>query len=185
MKRQSRASEMANAKSWAHRLVQRKNWLVIDVETTGLGRQAEIIEVALVGHRGQTVLDVIVRPRTAPDAGSSRVHGISADVLRRASSFEEIYRCLMDRLTGRTVVAYNAAFDSHALNNTCRMTGLRPISCTWECAMARYNQFRGFRASLDTACEVESIVVDGVRHRALLDAQLVWRLIRRIAGYSA
>ena len=185
MIRHSRVSEMAKAKTWAHHLVQRDDWLVMDVETTGLGTQAEIVEVALVGGRGQTLLDVMVRPRTAPDPGAARVHGLSADMLCRAPPFEEIYGCLTDLLTGQAVIAYNAAFDRHALNNTCRISGVSPISCIWECAMARYEQWRGFRASLDTACEVESIVAEVRRHRALPDAQLVWRLIRRMAGYSA
>jgi len=99
---------MAKAKTWAHHLVQRNDWLVIDVETTGLGAHAEIV-----------------------------------------------------------------------------IAGLPPVVCTWECAMTRYEQWRGFHASLDTACEVESIVVDGTRHRALPDATLVWRLIQRMAGRSA
>ena len=185
MIRPSRVSEMAKANTWAHHLVQRDDWLVIDVETTGLGPQAEIVEVALVSGRGQTLLDVMVRPRTPSDPEATRVHGLSDEMLRQESSFEKVYRSLKDLLTGRTVVAFNAAFDAYALSNTCRMTGLPPIYSTWECAMERYEQWRGFRASLATACEVESIIVDADPHRALPDAMLVWRLIRRMAGYSA
>ena len=184
MKRRLRVSEMAKAKSWAHHLVQRDDWLVVDVETTSLGTTAEIVEVALVGARGDTLLDAMVRPRTAPAPGASRLHGLSADILRRASRFEEIYGILTDLLNGRTVVAYNATFDLQAMNHTCYVARLAPISCTWECAMVRYEQWRGFHASLATACEVESIVTAAPRHRALPDAQLVWRLIRRMAGES-
>ena len=176
---------MAKAKTWAHHLVQRNDWLVIDVETTGLGTDAEIVEVALVGPHGQTLVDAMVRPRTAPTPGALRLHGLSPDVLRRAPPFEEVFNVLMDLLSAKTVVAYNAPFDQHALNNTCRIAGLSRIGCTWECAMARYEQWRGFHASLDTACEVESIVVEGSRHRAQPDAQLVWRLIQRMAGRPA
>ena len=138
-----------------------------------------------VGPRAETLLDTMVRPRTPPGPGALRVHGLSADVLCQSSPFKEVHRSLADLLTGRFVIAYNAAFDRHALDNTCRISGVSRISCTWDCAMARYEQWRGFRASLDTACEVESIVVETRRHRALPDAQLVWRLIRRMAGYSA
>ena len=184
MKRRSRVSEMAKAKSWAHHLVQRDDWLVVDVETTGLGPNLEIVEVALVGSRGDTLLDAIVRPRMPPESGASRLHGLTADILRRASRFEEVYGILSDLLTGRTAVAYNAIFDRQAMNNTCCVAGLAPLSCTWECAMQRYEQWRGFHASLTTACEVESIDTTAPRHRALPDAQLVWRLIRRMAGES-
>ena len=184
MKGRTRVSEMAKAKSWAHHLVQRDDWLVVDVETTGIGNNAEIVEVALVGARGDTLLDAIVRPRTAPSPGASRLHGLSADILGRAPRFDEIYGNLTDLLTGQTVVAYNAKFDLQAIEHTCHIAGLSPISCKWECAMVRYEQWRGFHASLATACEVESIITTAPRHRALPDAQLVWRLIRRMAGES-
>ena len=184
MERHSHASEMAAAKTWAHHLVQRDDWMVIDVETTGLGTNAEIVELALVDARGETLLDDVVRPLTDPTPGASRVHGLSADVLRRASPFGKIYSLLWDILSQRTVVAYNAAFDRQVVDHTCEIAGLCPIQCTWECAMLRYEQWRGFRASLATACEVESIVVDARRHRALPDARLVWRLIQRMAAAS-
>ena len=185
MKRRSRVSGMAEAKSWAHHLVQRDDWLVIDVETTGLGTNVEIVEVALVAPRGDTLLDTIVRPRTAPTAGASRVHGLSSDVLCRAPPFQSIYGDLVDLLTGQVIVGYNVAFDRQALNYTCHIAGLAPISCTWECAMLRYEQWRGFRTALATACEIESIVVEPPHHRALPDARLAWQLIRRMAGFSA
>ena len=184
MKRRSRASDMAVAKSWAHHLVQRDDWLVIDLETTGLGNSAEIVEAAIVGARGDTLLDEVVRPRTPSEPGASRVHGLSADILRSAVPFEHVYPILVEFLTGRTAVAYNAAFDQHVLNHTCGIAGLPRIGCAWDCAMLRYEQWRGFHASLATACEVESIVTASPRHRALPDAQLVWRLTRRMAGES-
>lgn len=173
---------MAEAKSWARHLVRRDDWLVIDVETTGLGENAEIVEAAVVGPGGDTLLDAVIRPRTPPDPAASRVHGLSADALLSADPYEHVHGSLEALLTGRLVVAYNVAFDRQALNHTCQVAGLPPIGCTWDCAMLRYEQWRGFHASLATACEVESIAVPASRHRALPDARLVWHLIRRMAG---
>ena len=184
MKERSRAFEMATAKTWAHHLMQRDDWLVMDVETTGLGRGAEVVEAAIVGSRGNTLLDTLVRPRTPPEPEASSVHGIHADALRHEPRFERIYPALANLLTGRMIVAYNAEFDRHILSHACQALGLPQIDCTWECAMLRYEQWRGFRASLATACEIESIAI-APRHRALPDAQLVWNLIRRMAGESA
>ncbi len=184
MKRRSRASEMATAKTWAHHLMQRDDWVVMDIETTGLGINAEVVEVAIVGNRGEVLLNTLVRPRTPPEPGASRVHGLRADALRGQPRFEQIHGSVAKVLTGRTVIAYNAQFDQSVLSHMCQTAGLRRIDdCTWECAMLRYEQWRGFRASLATACEIESI--DGAsRHRALPDARLVWNLIRRMAGES-
>lgn len=162
--------------------MQRDDWLVVDVETTGLSANAELVEVAVVGDTGETLLDAVVRPRTPPDAAASRLHGLSADALRSHVRFEQIHGTLTHLLTGRTVIAYNAKFDQHVMDHTCHVAGLPRIDCTWECAMFRYEQWRGFHASLATACEIESIVDTASRHRALPDAQVVRSLIRRMAG---
>ena len=182
MKRRSRAFETATARAWARRLMQRDDWLVLDVETTGLSTNAELVEVAVVSDTGETLLDAVVRPRTAPEPGASRVHGLSADALRNHAPFEQIHGMVVQLLTRRIVIAYNAAFDQHVVDHTCQVAGLPRIDCTWECAMLRYEQWRGFRASLATACEIESIVGIEPRHRALPDARVVWSLIRHMAG---
>ena len=165
--------------------MQRDDWLVMDVETTGLGPEAEVVEAAIIGNRGDTLFDAVVRPHTAPEPQASRVHGLDLETLRNEPRFDQIYGMLAQLLTGRTVVAYHAQFDRHVLAHTCRVAGLPEIDCTWECAMHRYEQWRGFRTSLATACEVEAIVAIGPHHRALPDARLVWNLIRRMAGESA
>ena len=152
------------------------------METTGLNHEAELVEVAIVGDRGDALLDTLVRPRTPPEQRASRVHGLSMDALREQARFEAIHGMLARLLTGRTVVAYHAQFDQHVLGHACETAGLSQIDCTWECAMLRYEQWRGFRASLATVCEIESIVATAARHRALPDAQRVWNLIRRMAG---
>lgn len=175
---------MAEAKSWAHNLVRRDDWLVIDFETTGLDQNAEIVEAAVVGHRGDTLFNAVIRPRTPPDPGTARVHGLTAETLDGAAPYEQFHGVLETTLAGRLVIAYNAAFDRQVLAHTCHVAGLPAIGCTWDCAMLRYEQWRGFHASLATACEVESIDAPVRRHRALPDARLVWRLIRRMAGES-
>lgn len=175
---------MAEAKSWAHNLVRRDDWLAVDFETTGLDHNAEIVEAAVVGPRGDTLFDAVIRPRTPPDPGSSRVHGLTAETLDGAAPYEQYHGVLETTLAGRLVIAYNAAFDRQVLAHTCHVAGLPAIGCTWDCAMLRYEQWRGFHASLATACEVESIDAPARRHRALPDARLVWHLIRRMAGES-
>ena len=175
---------MAEAKSWARHLVRRDDWLVIDLETTGLDENAEIVEAAVVGPGGDTLFDAVVRPRTPPDPATSRVHGLTAATLDGAAPYERVHGVLETIMGGRLVIAYNAAFDRQVLAHTCQVAGLPPIGCTWDCAMLRYEQWRGFHASLATACEVESISVPARIHRALPDARLVWHLIRRMAGES-
>ena len=124
MKRRSRASETATAKTWAHHLMQRDDWRVVDIETTGLGLEAEVVEASIIDNRGEILLDTVVRPRTAPEPQASKVHGLHGDVLRNQPRFEQVYGRLAQLLTGRTVVAYHAEFDRHVLAHTCRVAGL-------------------------------------------------------------
>ena len=182
MKRLSRVCETTKATVWARRLMQRDDWVVIDLETTGLDANAELVEAAILSHSGETLLDAVVHPRTLPEPGASRVHGLYPDMLRNHVRFERIYGTLAQLLADRIVVSYNAAFDRNVLNHMCRVTAAPRIDCYWECAMIRYEQWRGFRASLATACEIESISPPPARHRALPDARLVWNLIRHMAG---
>jgi DNA polymerase-3 subunit epsilon len=181
MRRRSSGCDAAKAQIWARGLVQREDWLVFDVETTGLEDSAEIVEVGAVGPLGETILDLLVKPKCPVDYLSSPIHGLEAAKLEQAPSFETVYALVSRKLCGHRVIAYNAEFDQRVLDNACRKAGFHPVSCVWDCAMARYEQWRGFRASLANACEIEGIATLQ-RHRALPDALLVWQLLRKMAG---
>jgi len=156
---------------------------VLDLETTGLAPDAEPVEVAVVGPCGDRLVDTLVRPRCKIEAGAARVHGIDEDALAAAPAFAELYPDLQEMLRGRLVVAYLAAFDRAILDHICRSLGLPPFAVQWDCAHARYAAWRGFPASLSTACEIEGLA-PAARHRAAPDARRVWELIMRMAGHA-
>jgi DNA polymerase III subunit epsilon len=153
---------------------------VLDLETTGLGPEAEPVEVAVVGPRGDRLVDTLVRPGCMVEAEAARVHGLDEDALAGAPGFAELYPELERVLRGRVVVAYVAGFDRAIVERACRSRGLPPLAVQWDCAYARYAAWRGFPASLSTACEIEGLAPAG--HRAARDARRVWELIQRMAG---
>ena len=161
--------------------MQREDWVVIDVETTGLDQRAEIVEVAAISPRGEALLNHLVHPRCALHESMVRIHGLDEKVLASAPFFEELYSAMYLVLTGRCAIAYNAEFDRWALDTACFKAGVAPLDCSWECALTWYQRWRGFRPSLATACEVEGITISKL-HRALPDALLVWRLLQKMAG---
>src|SRR5690606_15070758 len=56
----------------------RDNCLVIDTETTGLGENDTIVELAAVSPKDRVVvLNVLVRPLSPMGAGAEKTHGIS------------------------------------------------------------------------------------------------------------
>jgi DNA polymerase III epsilon subunit-like protein len=156
---------------------------VLDLETTGLRPGSEPVEVAVVGPRGDVLVDTLVRPGCKVEAGAARIHGLDEDALAAAPGFAEVYPVLQGALRGRVVVAFVAACDRAILEHACRTKRLPPLAGRWDCAHARYADWRGFSASLSIACEIEGIAI-ATHHRAAPDARRVWELIQRMAAHA-
>lgn len=184
MRIQSSGWDGMEARIWARRLVQRKDWLALDLETTGLEESAEVVEIGAVGPQGETILDLLVRPSRPLVPLSMRIHGLTAATLEQAPRFENIYPIVSRALVTRSVVSYNSEFDRRILDCACQTAGYDPFSCEWHCALAWYEKWRGFRPRLSIACEIEGIGAQQ-EHRALPDAFLVWQLVRKMAGIES
>ena len=108
---------------------------VVDVETTGFGRQDRIVEIAIVCVDGDgTTVDefsTLVDPQR--DVGPVDVHGITVDMVTDAPTFREIAHAVSDRLDGRVFASHNAHFASRFVDRELRRAGLelsvgRPLS---------------------------------------------------------
>jgi hypothetical protein len=142
--------------------------VMVDTETTGLGIDAEVIEIAIVrmGDR-KVLLDTLVRPSVPPtDDPQWDFTGIP--------SFVEIAYQVARYLTTYTPVAYNARFDLPMIRENMRRCGVPIPRLVGECAMKAYTAFskRDRYPSLDVACQEMGIdrTRYGATHRALADA---------------
>jgi DNA polymerase III subunit epsilon len=93
-------------------------YAVVDVETTGFNPpSAEIVEIAVVQTDSTGRItdrwDSLIRPWRA--VSGTRVHGITAAMVRGAPRFNDIAHEIHGRLAGRVVVAHNLPFDSRFL----------------------------------------------------------------------
>ena len=86
--------------------------LFLDTETTGLRSTDQIIQIAIVDAKGNTVLEALVKPTVPIGAEAAAVHGITEDVVARCPSFLEIWPVIGAILKDRHVVIYNAAYDT-------------------------------------------------------------------------
>ncbi len=88
-------------------------WAVVDVETTGLGRDARVIEFAceVLDDRGRlmTRYATLVDPGRHP--GPSRLHGIQPTMLGGAPPFASVAASIGRLLHGRVVVVRHLPFD--------------------------------------------------------------------------
>lgn len=154
---------------------------MLDLETTGLSPDAEIVEVAVVAANGTLVLQELIRPTAPVPAEATAIHGLDDSTLSASPVFEIVYPRLAARVD-RTTVAYNAAFDQAVLDRTCATHHRPPLATTWTCALEAYTAWRGFSAPLAVVCEIEGIDTPP-QHRAAADALAVWHLIRRMGGH--
>lgn len=90
-----------------------EGYAVVDVETTGLGRDDRIVSAAVyrLDARGE-VQDHWYSPvNPLRDPGPVWIHGLTSAMLDDAPLFPEIAGQLAERLAGRVLVAHNAVFD--------------------------------------------------------------------------
>lgn len=160
-------------------------FVLIDLETTGLitDPRVEIIEVAIITHQGEVLLNSLVKPKRRISPEATKVHRISNKNVAGAPDFRKIYPQLVVHLHKQRVVAYNVEFEQKILAMVCNRYEQAPIIPNeWHCAMQLYAAFkrseRFFR--LGMACENENILVDNA-HRALGDCRMTLALLHKIA----
>lgn len=163
----------------------------IDTETTGLGLDAEIVEIAVLDRDGHILLDTLVRPVLAVPREASAIHGITDAMLASAPSWPAVMRHLEPVLRDRAVIAHNAAFDERMMAQTCARHALAMPSCaTWACTLERLTARNGGRwPSLACAMQLVNVTVpEGKHHRAAFDAEccrLVAVAMAEICGSGA
>jgi hypothetical protein len=65
----SRLEVHQEAIDWARELMGRQDWVLLNTETTGLGPDDEVVEIAVLDPTGRALLDTLVRPpRPIPPA---------------------------------------------------------------------------------------------------------------------
>ncbi|MFD6422474.1 DEDDh family exonuclease [Streptomyces sp. NPDC060198] len=90
-----------------------QGYAVVDVETTGLARDDRIVSAAVyrLDARGEIEDHWYTLVNPERDPGPVWIHGLTTEVLEGAPLFAEIAGQLSEYLTGRVLVAHNAAFD--------------------------------------------------------------------------
>ncbi len=151
---------------------------VVDVETTGFGKNDKIVEIAIVAMdpaSWETVdeYDTLLNPER--DVGATGVHGINASMVEVAPVFEEVVGDVARRLNGAVLVAHNLPFDSRMLRYEFNRADVRIDMGSGLCTL------RETRQRLKIACEKRDIRLSSA-HRALADARataelakLLWR----------
>ena len=192
-----RLMKTSTARTWEP-LLDRKDVLILDTETTGLEYDSELVEIAIMDTTGATVYNELVMPRGQVPLGASRVHGLTRDLLGRygASPWTDHYEAVKSVvLAARVICVYNLEYDERIIEQTCDLYGLEPILSIAEesgvdlrCSMLEYAEHRKVPGrygdyrwhKLEDACRHERVPASQ-DHRALSDCRMVLNLMRAVA----
>ncbi len=183
----SRWDAIRTAKAW---LQQRPVYL--DTETTGLGPEAEIIEIAIVDTDGTPLLNTLVRPQGTVPWDATQVHGLTEAQLRKAPTWREVWPRVRQALSQRLVLIYNAEYDVRLMEQTSRRYGIsfQIPGAEFQCLMRLYGEYKGTPAPegegykrwrLEQAGQALGIPLPN-SHRALDDTLLARALHLKIAA---
>lgn len=163
--------------------------IILDLETTGLNHSTDrITEIALIEldeNGRQEEWSSLVNPGVEISSMITDHTGITNAMVETAPTFALIADSLYTRLTGKQLVAHNAAFDYGFLQAEFERVGLKfetNTMCTVKLSKALFPQYRTH--SLDALIERHALPVDE-RHRALADARVVFHFLRAVEVISA
>ncbi|MGK8676399.1 3'-5' exonuclease [Serratia marcescens] len=170
------------------------NCLILDTETTGLGEDTEIVEIAIIDTAGKTLIDTLVKPSKPIPAEAAAIHGITDAMVMNAPNWRDICPEIDTLTSGRTVVTYNASYDARLLDQTDSIWGITPELknglSDFQCAMRAYAEFYGQISErggykwqkLTAAAEQQGVIIEGTPHRALSDCLTTLGVIKAMAA---
>lgn len=167
-----------------------ERFVVIDTETTGLERDARIIELAAAWvdvKRGEVIetKSMLVDPGVRIPRAASDIHGITDRDVKGKPRIDRVLTRFFAYLEGGPVVAHNARYDVARLRFECertmsRIPGKLPVYCSLKMAKKVVPGQPSYK--LEELAVRLDLAREGVAHRAGSDvgvtAKLVLRCIR-------
>lgn len=159
---------------------------VLDTETTGLDDSAEIVEIAILGGRGQGIMDSFVRPVGDIPAEVSAINNIYRADVAYSRPIYTLWDRIYTALDGAIVAIYSAEFDVRMLRQEAQRYNLpMPDFLPWclkeDCKTVLCDGDGSARwPRLSAACE-QLGVADVPGHRALSDTRATLGVLRKLA----
>ena len=170
--------------------------VIFGTETTGLGGNAEIVEIACIDGEGYVLLTSLVRPAHPIPRDATNVHGITDADVQDAPTIVDLIPRLREIWEqgnqGNRVFAYNLDYDARLLAQSFQARRQRwPFLHRSENdIMQLYSEYYGAWSdwhgsftwqSLARTVDQCDLTFNGDAHRALADARASLAVLRRMA----
>ena len=175
------AKDRAAAIQWAQQMLEQR-CLLLDSETTGLGPDAEIVQLAVVNHQGVTLFDTLIRPTGLIPPDATAIHGITDEMVEDAPTFADVYPELWKVLRDRPLTIYNANYDTKVIGYVSKSAGLA-VPFDWKavsCCMLKYAAYVGDWNDYRRSYRWQKL--EGGDHSALGDCRATLKLMREMAS---
>ena len=166
--------------------------LVLDTETTGLGEDAEIVEIGIIDDQGSTVFETLIRPIKPIPKEATAIHGIGNADVADAPTWADVHVQVCSIIEHRPIIIYNAAYDVRLLLQTADQYRLQMAFYPAWCAMWQYARWWGewdqkrddWKWQRLTAAAKElgvNLPTESQAHRAIYDCQLTLGVVQAMA----
>ncbi|MCX6054682.1 MAG: 3'-5' exonuclease [Chloroflexi bacterium] len=177
-------------KQFAEKILSEKP-IYLDTETTGLGKNDEIVEISILDQDGDILISSLVKPSQLIPLEVQKIHGITNEMTVSAPSWPVLWPEIRNALFGRTIAIYNAPFDLRMMQQTHQKYHL-----SWRetfnmlDVLLQFSNYRGewdpFRGSMKYFKLVEAGQYFNIKlpnsHRSADDALLTRAVLHSIAG---
>lgn len=164
------------------------NYIILDTETTGMGKLDQVIELGIIDCDGNVLYESLFNPGVNISSEIMRITGIRNGDLLDAPNFGDEWKSIKKIIQGKIVIGYNTNFDIRMLQQT---IDIYDIDCEIENVI---DEKVDILKTVKKLLELESYKQEDVAkalnankfqaHRAVNDCLTLLEIIKKLNGAS-